>query len=104
MAGGALSSQSLVGHLGDVGSSHHDRHTSSAYGIGHAIRFCDHPGHGADTHQSNILLTDVSRNASLIHGLSVAINQQNFVTSGCQGLEEEHPKVRHEVAGYTVVR
>jgi len=36
--------------------------------------------------------------------LSVSVNQEYFVAGGSQGLEQEHPEMRHEVAGHAVVR
>jgi hypothetical protein len=41
---------------------------------------------------------------SLVHGLGIAIDQQHFIAGRSQRLEEKHPEMRHEVAGYTVVR
>src|SRR6202034_1950532 len=31
------------------------------------------------------------------------VDQQDFMAGRCEGLQQKHPEVRHEVAGYTVV-
>jgi len=35
--------------------------------------------------------------------LGVAVDQKNFMLSWCEGLQQEHPEVRHEIARDTVV-
>jgi len=84
-------------------TAHHDRNATGANGIGDAIRLRDHSGHGADADNPDVLFADVSRDLTLVHWLSITVNQQNFMTRRSQGLEQEHPQVRHEIASHTVV-
>jgi hypothetical protein len=39
----------------------------------------------------------------LIHTLGVAIDEEYLMLGRRQGLEEKHPKMRHEIAGYTII-
>ncbi len=52
---------------------------------------------------SNVPFAHELRDLSLVHGLGIAINQQHFMAGRSQCLEQEHPEMRHEIAGYTVV-
>ena len=63
----------------------------------------DHSSHGADSHQSNVVLAHKLGNSCFIHRLGVAVDQQDLVTRWSERLQEEHPKVRHEVASDPVV-
>src|SRR5947207_2020804 len=101
--GPSVAAAFLVGKFGHVWSAHEDRHSGSANGVGGAIRLGDHSGHGADADQSNVLFAHELCNLSLVHGLGVTINQQHFMAGRSQCLEQEHPEMRHEIAGYTVV-
>jgi hypothetical protein len=38
-----------------------------------------------------------------IHTLGVAIDQEYLMLGWGQRLEEKHPKMRHEIAGYTII-
>src|SRR6266404_6202586 len=76
---------------------------SSAHRVRHAISLGDHPGHCTDAHQPDILFTHVARDTFFIHGLRVAVNQHHFVARWSQCLQQKHPKMRHEVARYTVI-
>ncbi len=75
-----------------------------ANGVGGAIRLGDHSGHGADADQSNVPFAHELRDLSLVHGLGIAINQQHFMAGRGQRLQQKHPEVWHEIAGYTIVR
>ncbi len=39
----------------------------------------------------------------VIHRLRVAIQEQDLVTQRCARLKEEHPEMRHEIAGHAIV-
>jgi hypothetical protein len=53
--------------------------TPAADSVCHAIRIGDHPRHGTDAHQSNLVVADLLRNAGFVHGLGIAVDQQDFV-------------------------
>ena len=108
MARAAIAAQRLVGQFGDVRSAHDHRDAGGAKGVGHAVSFGDHAGHGADPHQPDALGEHEAHDLGVGHGLSVAVDQQHFVSGRGERLEQKHPKVRHEVLrsrrcrGYTV--
>ncbi len=104
MTRAAVTPESLIGHFRHMRAAHHDLYSHGAHCIRHAIGLGDHPGHRADADQSHILFTHISRNTFLIHGLRVTINQHHFVARRSQCLQQEHPKMRHEVARHAVVR
>ena len=99
----AIAPQGLVGQFGDVRSAHHDLHSGRANGVGDAVGLRDHAGHGADADQIDLLVADVLRDLSLVHGLRVAVDQQHFMSGRSQRLEQKHPEMRHEIAGDPVV-
>src|SRR5262249_53752030 len=72
--------------------------------VSHAIRPGDHPGHGTDTHQPDVLIADELPNLGFVHWLGIAIDQQDFMSGRCERLEQKHPQVGHEVTGDPVVR
>jgi len=43
------------------------------------------------------------RDLRLVHGLSVAIDEQNFVAGRGESLQQKHPQVWHEVSSHTIV-
>ncbi len=79
MAGSAIAAQSFVGHFRDVRAAHDHGHAHGANGVGHAVGFGDHAGHGADANQINFLFDDVAGDSGFVHGLSVTIDEYNFV-------------------------
>ena len=103
VARAAIAAEGFVGEFRDVRSAHDDWHTGGADGVGDAIGLGDHAGHGADADQIDVLVAHVLRDLRFVHGLGVAVDEQNFVAGRGEGLEKEHPEVRHEVAGHTVV-
>src|SRR6185312_3540362 len=82
----------------------HDRNPGGANSVSNAIRLGNHPGHCADTYQTDVLVADELRNFVFVHRLGVAIDQKNFMVRRSERLEQKHPEVRHEIAGYAVVR
>jgi len=103
MARATIPAESFIGLFGHVRPSHDHRNSSHPNSVSHAIRPGDHPGHRTDADQPNVLFAHEVCNLSLVHGLGVTINQQYFMAGRSQRLEQEHPKMRHEIAGYTVV-
>ena len=82
----AIAAEGFIGHFGDVRPSHHDRHAHGAHRVCHAIGLGDHSGHGADADQINFLFEHIAGNAGFIHGLGVAIDQNNFMAGGSKRL------------------
>ena len=99
----AVAAEGFVEFLGDMRSTHHNGHANGANRIGHTIGLRNHSCHRADADQADIVFTYVSRDAVLIHGLSVAVDQKNFVALGSKRLKEKHPQMRHEVARDPIV-
>ena len=98
-----VAAESFCEFFGHVRPAHNDGHSNRANGVGHAVGFGDHSRHGADADQSNVLFADELRNLRFVHALGIAVNQNYFVSWGSERLQEEHPQVRHEIAGNTVV-
>ncbi len=103
MAWATGATEGFVRHFRHVRSTHHHGHAHSANCIRHAIGLCDHAGHRADADEADFLFLDETGNAIFIHGLRVAVDQQNFMSGGSEGFEQEHPEMRHEIARDTVV-
>ncbi len=80
MAFTAVAPQRLVKFFGDVRTAHHHWNANRANGVGHAIGLGDHSCHCADSNQVNILLAHVARDPVFVHGLSVAVDQQYFMS------------------------
>jgi hypothetical protein len=99
----AIATQGLIGHFGDVRSAHHHRNSRGPNRIRHAICLGDHSGHGANAHQPNVFLAHELRDPRFVHGLRVAIHQQHLMARWSQRLEQKHPEMWHEIAGYTVI-
>jgi hypothetical protein len=97
MARPTIAAQSLVSQFGDVRPTHHDANAGRANRVGNAISLGDHASHGANADQFDLLIADVLRDLSLIHGLGIAVDQENFVSRRSQRLQQEHPQVRHEI-------
>jgi hypothetical protein len=53
--------------------------------------------------KSDFFLKHELRDSRFVHRLSVAIHQQHFMPGRRERLEQKHPEMRHEIAGYTVV-
>jgi hypothetical protein len=87
-----------------MGSAHHHRNAGGADGVGYAVGFGDHAGHGADPYQADLVIESEPYQLVIVHGLGVAVDQQDLVLGGRQRLQQEHPQVRHEVPGYPVIR
>src|SRR5215470_12579775 len=104
MARSPIAAESFIGLFGHVRPSHDNRNSHRPNSISHAIRPGDHPGHGTDTNQSDVLVAHELRNLSLVYRLGVAIDQQNFMSGRSERLEQKHPEVGHEVASDAVVR
>ena len=83
--------------------AHHDGNSGGANGVGHAIGLGDHASHGADADQPNVFVANILRDLGFVHGLGVAVDQQDFMARRGQRLEQKHPEVRHEVARDPVV-
>ncbi len=103
VARAAIAAERLVGHFGHVRSAHHYWNSGGANRIGHAIRLGNHSGHGADADQSNLVVAHKLRDPRFIHRMCVAIHQQHFMARRRERLQQEHPKMRHEIARDTVV-
>jgi len=103
VARAAVAAESFVSQFGDVGAAHDDGDSCGANRVGDAIGLGDHSGHGADADQSDVLIADVLRDLRLVHGLSVAIDEQNFVAGRGESLQQKHPQVWHEVSSHTIV-
>jgi len=103
MARAAVSTEGFVGFFRDVRSAHHHRHANGADCIGHAVGLGDHAGHRADPDKSDILFAHKTGDAGFIHRLRVAVNQHYFVAVWSQRLEQEHPKMGHEITSDPVV-
>src|SRR6266571_625763 len=103
MARTAVSTEGFAGLFRDVRPAHDDRHSNGADGIGHAVGLGDHTSHRADADKSDVVFEHISGDAGFVHRLRVAVDQENFVAVGSQCLEQKHPKMRHEVAGHTVI-
>ncbi len=84
-------------------TTHDDRNSGRANGVGDAIRLGDPSSHGANADQSNAFVSNVLCDLKLVHRLSIAVDQQHFMAGRSQGFEQEHPEVRHEVASHAVV-
>jgi hypothetical protein len=82
----AIAAESFVRHFGDVRSTHHYGDADGADCVCHAIGLGDHSGHGADADQINFLLEHVAGDRRFVHGLGVAIDQDNFMTCGSERL------------------
>ena len=79
VAGAAIAAEGFVGHFRDVRSAHDHGHADGANGVGHAIGLGDHAGHGADADQIDFLFEDVAGDSGFVHGLSVTVDEYNFV-------------------------
>ena len=99
----AIAPQSFVGQLGDMRSAHHDFHSGGANRIRDAVGLGDHPGHGADADQVNLLVAHILGDLRFIHGLGIAVNQQNLMARWSERLQQKHPEVRHEIARDPIV-
>ena len=99
----AVAAEGFVGAFGDVRPAHDYGHAGGAQGVGHAVGFGDHARHGADADESDFLIQRVLNQLGIGHRLRVAIDQQYFIAGRRQGLQQEHPKVRHEVLGHAVI-
>ena len=98
-----VAAQGFVGHLGYVRPTHHHRHPHGAHGVAHAIGLGDHARHGTNANQSNLMFQHIRGQSRLVHGLCIAINQQDFMLGWSKRLQQKHPQVRHKVLGHTVV-
>src|SRR6202008_3529168 len=63
-----------------------------------------HAGHGADADQANLFALDIFDELLIVERFCVPIDEQDLMLRRREGLEQEHPKVRHEVAGHAIVR
>jgi hypothetical protein len=104
VARATIAAESFIGLFGHVRPSHNHRNSCCPNRVSHAIRPGDHPGHGTDTNQPDVLVADELRNLGFVHRLGIAIDQQDFMSGRCECLQQEHPEVGHEVAGNPVVR
>ena len=103
VARAAIAAEGFVGHFGDVRAAHDDGDTGGANRVSHAISLGDHAGHGADADQVDVVFADVTGDSGFIHGLSVAVDQEHFMARRSQGLQEEHPEMRHEITRNPIV-
>jgi hypothetical protein len=87
MTRAAIAAEGFVRLFSHVRSSHYDRNPGGANSISHAVRLGNHPGHCADTNQPDVLVPDELHNLSLVHGLGIAIDQQNFMSGRSERLE-----------------
>ena len=104
MAGPATAAKGFVGFFGNVRAAHDDGNADGANGVRHAIGFGDHASHGADADETDFFVLDKFGDGFFVHGLSVAVDQHNFVTRRRERFEKKHPKVRHEIASNPIVR
>jgi len=103
MTRATIAAESLVGFFRDVRAAHDHRHADGANGVSDAIGFGDHASHSADAHEADFLFADKIGDGGFVHALRVAIDEDYFVTGRSERLQEEHPEMRHEIAGDTVV-
>jgi hypothetical protein len=103
VARSAVAAEGFVEFFGNVRATHHYGHTNGANRISHAIGLRNHSCHRADADKADILFAYVSRDAFLVHGLGIAVDQENFVALGSKRLKEKHPQMRHEVARDPIV-
>src|SRR5829696_1359273 len=104
MTGPSIATKSFIRDFGDVRAAHYDRHACGANGVSHAVCLCNHPCHRADADESNILFANKASNGGLIHRLRIAVNKEYLVSWRGERLEQEHPEVRHKIAGHSIVR
>ena len=86
VASASVAAESLVRHFRDMRAAHHYRYANGAHRVCHAIGFGDHPGHGTDADQIDLLLAYVAGDPSFVHGLGVTIDQHYFVSCGGERL------------------
>ncbi len=103
MTRSAVAAEGFVGGFGDVRPAHHHGHPGGTHCVGHAVGFGDHARHGAYPHESDLLIERVLHQLGIGHRVSVAIDQQYFIAGWRQRLQQEHPKVRHEVLSHAVI-
>jgi hypothetical protein len=72
--------------------------------IGHSVGPRGHSGHGPDTGKLDVVPSDEIAQFAFRHRLSIAIDQEHFVLSRSQGLQQEHPQMRHEIPRDSVIR
>jgi hypothetical protein len=87
-----------------VRSAHHNRDTGSTEGIRYAVCARHHPRHGADTDQIDGLILHELDKLRVIHGLRVAVQQDDFVRRWRSRLQQKHPQMWHEIASDSIVR
>ena len=95
--------EGLLRNLSNVWSAEHDLRAGGSDGVGHLICSRSHPRHCADSSKPNVMVTYKLRHFIFGHRLSIAVNEKHFVPWRCEALKQEHPEVRHEITGNTVV-
>ena len=87
-----------------MGSAKHDLGPGVAHRIRCPVGPGGHPGHGADTHEFDLVLADEVCQVLLAHWLSVTVDKKDLVFRRSQRFEQKHPQMRHEVTGHAVIR
>jgi len=74
-----------------VRAAHHHGDSGGTDRIGHPICLGNHASHRANADQPNLLDADIICNLAFIHGLGIAIDQQDFMARWRQRLKKKHP-------------
>src|SRR5713226_8144108 len=69
----AISAESFIRAFGHMWASHHYRDSRSANGVGHPVGLLNHPRHGADTNQANVLVAKEPHQLLIVQRLCVAV-------------------------------
>jgi len=83
----ARAAERLISHFCNMRAAHHHGHANGTNGVGHSIRFGDHPRHRPDADQPDFFVQDKPRDGSFIHGLRIAIDKHHFVSRGRKRLQ-----------------
>ena len=100
----AVSPERFVGLLGHMRSTHDDGDAGGADRVGDAVCLGDHPRHCPDADEADPPLAHEAHDLLVGHRARVPVEEQDLVPGRRERLEEEHPEVRHVVAGNPIVR
>src|SRR6185312_4304753 len=104
MSNAAISSQCFVRKFRDVRTAHNHGNASRPESVCRPVSSRNHPGHRADSDQTNLLLFHELDQFGIAHRLCVAIEQQYLVLWRRPCLKQKHPEMRHEVSSDAVIR
>ena len=89
--------------FGHVRTAHHHRNAGRSERVGGSISTRNHARHGADADQAEALFLGVSHEFAVRHRSRISILEQHFMSRWCNGFQQEHPKMRHEISGNAIV-